>query len=206
MAVKKPAPKRKKDREATIALISNAALSIFSKVGFDKATTKAISEKAGVAEALIIRYFGTKKGLLIALTKQYILEMEAEGISYPPQATIEDELACFCSLGLKSMFEAQKIFKVVLVHSLLDENFSKDLKAALPEKEINPEFAKRLDAFRKKGQIPENFCNMQIMIDLKIKLMSYFLLGKPILGLSASESEEHLVSVTRIYAAGLRKK
>jgi AcrR family transcriptional regulator len=206
MAAEKPAPKRKKDREATMALISNAALSIFSKVGFDKATTKAIAVKAGVAEALIIRYFGTKKGLLISLTKDYIIEIEKEPVLYAAQETIEDELEYFVSFGLKNMLGFEKIFKVVHTHSLLDEGFAKDLKAALPEKRMNPVILERFDDFRKSGQISENFTNEQIYHDLKFHMLGHFLLSKPILGISSADSRENMVKSVRIYATGLRTR
>jgi AcrR family transcriptional regulator len=57
MATKRlPAEERKKQ-------ILKCATRVFAKKGYHGATTKAISEEAGIAEALIYRYFGSKKGL-----------------------------------------------------------------------------------------------------------------------------------------------
>jgi AcrR family transcriptional regulator len=51
-----PAEERKKQ-------ILRCAISVFAHKGFHGATTKRISEEAGVAEALLYRYFGSKRGL-----------------------------------------------------------------------------------------------------------------------------------------------
>ncbi len=57
MATKRlPAEQRRKQ-------ILKCAIRVFAKKGYHGATTKKISEEAGVAEALIYRYFGSKQGL-----------------------------------------------------------------------------------------------------------------------------------------------
>lgn len=51
-----PAEERKKQ-------ILQCAIRVFAHRGYHGATTKRISEEAGVAEALLYRYFGSKRGL-----------------------------------------------------------------------------------------------------------------------------------------------
>ncbi len=46
--------------------IIEAALRLFGEVGFTRATTRAIAEKAGVNEVTLFRHFGNKKTLLLA--------------------------------------------------------------------------------------------------------------------------------------------
>lgn len=43
-----------------------AARALFDELGYDRATTREIGERAGVDAALIARYFGSKEGLYIA--------------------------------------------------------------------------------------------------------------------------------------------
>lgn len=204
MASKTLAPKRKKDRDLTTELIKEAALIIFSKVGFDKATTKAISEKAGVAEALIIRYFGSKKGLLFALTKEYVDQIELMDYDFPIQETLEDELEKQLLFGLKKILYSKKIFKVVMVHSLLNEQFNKELKETIPQKSPSPKVLERLNHFRKRGAISDKISNEEILADLTIQLMGHFLLAQPIMGLASEVSEGFLARGARIYARGLK--
>mgnify|MGYP000852017104 FL=1 len=57
-------PKTRKDR------ILDAALRIFAEKGFQNATITEISKKAGVSEATIYEYFGTKEDLLFAIPEK----------------------------------------------------------------------------------------------------------------------------------------
>jgi DNA-binding transcriptional regulator YbjK len=54
---------KKRSRKKSSQRILQAALEIFSKVGYDAATTKMISKRAGLNESLIQRYFTSKSNL-----------------------------------------------------------------------------------------------------------------------------------------------
>jgi|SRR5208283_2138248 TetR/AcrR family fatty acid metabolism transcriptional regulator len=60
----KSRPKTRKDR------IMDAALRIFAEKGFQNATITEISKEAGVSEATIYEYFGTKEDLLFAIPEK----------------------------------------------------------------------------------------------------------------------------------------
>ena len=60
----KSRPKTRKDR------IMDAALRIFAEKGFQSATITEISKAAGVSEATIYEYFGTKEDLLFAIPEK----------------------------------------------------------------------------------------------------------------------------------------
>jgi TetR/AcrR family fatty acid metabolism transcriptional regulator len=60
----KSKPKTRKDR------IMDAALRIFAEKGFQNATITEISKEAGVSEATIYEYFGTKEDLLFAIPEK----------------------------------------------------------------------------------------------------------------------------------------
>jgi len=52
--------------ESTRELLIQAAISVFGRVGFDAASTRALAEAAGVNQALISYHFGGKEGLYLA--------------------------------------------------------------------------------------------------------------------------------------------
>ncbi|MEZ5078632.1 MAG: TetR family transcriptional regulator [Solirubrobacterales bacterium] len=58
--------RRRHDSEATREALLRAAREIFDECGFERATTRAIGERAGVDAALIARYFAGKEGLFLA--------------------------------------------------------------------------------------------------------------------------------------------
>jgi AcrR family transcriptional regulator len=60
------AARRPHDAEASRRALLDAAREIFDAVGYDRATTREIGERAGVDPALIARYFDSKEGLFIA--------------------------------------------------------------------------------------------------------------------------------------------
>lgn len=63
-----PVPKgrRRRDAQASREALLAAARELFDAVGYDRATTREIGERAGVDAALIARYFGSKEGLFLA--------------------------------------------------------------------------------------------------------------------------------------------
>ena len=67
--VRDRAPPRKRDAEATRAAILGAALSQFSRLGYDHVALRDIAGEAGVDVALVKRYFGGKEGLFTEALK-----------------------------------------------------------------------------------------------------------------------------------------
>jgi AcrR family transcriptional regulator len=58
--------RRPHDAEASRAALLEAAREVFRELGYERATTREIGERAGVDPALIARYFDSKEGLFIA--------------------------------------------------------------------------------------------------------------------------------------------
>ena len=63
---KATAARRPHDAEASRRALLDAAREVFDEVGYDRATTREIGDRAGVDPALIARYFDSKEGLFIA--------------------------------------------------------------------------------------------------------------------------------------------
>jgi AcrR family transcriptional regulator len=63
---KASAARRPHDAEASRRALLEAAREVFDEVGYDRATTREIGDRAGVDPALIARYFDSKEGLFIA--------------------------------------------------------------------------------------------------------------------------------------------
>jgi len=58
--------RRPYDANASRQALLSAARGLFDEVGYDRATTREIGERAGVDAALIARYFESKEGLFLA--------------------------------------------------------------------------------------------------------------------------------------------
>ena len=70
--------------DARRAQLLDAATRAFSELGYRGATTKAIAGEAGVAEALIYRYFPSKEALFIA-----VVERTASRLVHATRATLD---------------------------------------------------------------------------------------------------------------------
>ncbi|HEY1356196.1 MAG TPA: TetR family transcriptional regulator [Solirubrobacterales bacterium] len=79
--------RRPHDSEASREALLQTARRVFDEVGYERATTREIGERAGVDPALIARYFDSKEGLFLAAIAE-----PAEGeeeIDGDPRALVE---------------------------------------------------------------------------------------------------------------------
>ncbi|HEX4752784.1 MAG TPA: TetR family transcriptional regulator [Solirubrobacterales bacterium] len=83
---KATATRRPHDADASRRALLDAARGVFDEVGYDRATTREIGERAGVDPALIARYFDSKEGLFIAAIAAG--SAEEEGIDFAPRALV----------------------------------------------------------------------------------------------------------------------
>jgi AcrR family transcriptional regulator len=76
------APRRKHDSEATKAALLQAAAELFAERGFDQTTVRDVGARAGVNQALLFRYFGSKQELFAEVlnhhSKALLDELPAE--------------------------------------------------------------------------------------------------------------------------------
>jgi AcrR family transcriptional regulator len=62
---------RRRDPEAKRARLLEAARSLFAEEGFEATSTAAIARRAGVSEGIVFHHFGSKHGLLAAVSEDY---------------------------------------------------------------------------------------------------------------------------------------
>jgi AcrR family transcriptional regulator len=144
-------PKRR-NREESTQRILQAGLKIFSEVGYDAATTKMISKRAGLNESLIQRYFKSKSNLLVEVTYSCIDALSKEK-PYPPAETPQEEIYRFLVNKLESINKNIKFFRVILSRILVDSQMGLELQKRKPSDLF---FAERLSLLQKKGLIRAN--------------------------------------------------
>jgi AcrR family transcriptional regulator len=80
--------RRPHDAAASRRALLDAGRSLFDEVGYERATTREIGERARVDPALIARYFGGKEGLFLAAIAEGPVGVNAEQIDFEPHALI----------------------------------------------------------------------------------------------------------------------
>ena len=122
----KPSLPKKRDRAESTRKFMQAALEVFSEVGFDAATTKGIAQRAGLNESLIQRYFGSKAGLLNSVIQHFA---ETQRIApYPAGETVEEEIFNYLTTEYATTTKSPAFVRVAF-HSILNNpTFMKSLE------------------------------------------------------------------------------
>ncbi|HZO05179.1 MAG TPA: TetR family transcriptional regulator [Solirubrobacterales bacterium] len=130
--------RRPHDAEASRAALLSAAREVFREVGYERATTRAIGERAGVDPALISRYFRSKEGLFMAA----IAEMDSAEteIDYEPQTFVAYMLEYWEERGHSPVSRA-------LVSPALTEDVRRQVSAMVGELLVKGE----AEALRERG-------------------------------------------------------
>ncbi|MFF9350870.1 TetR family transcriptional regulator [Streptomyces sp. NPDC014734] len=84
-----PSQERRRDAAATRRRLLEAGRDLFAEHGYERTTVRTIAERAGVNQALLFRYFGSKQGLLTEVLAQGGLEQLR---STPPEELFEAAL------------------------------------------------------------------------------------------------------------------
>lgn len=122
MKPEKTVSKTRNRAESTQKLLQ-AALEVFSEMGFDAATTKAISQRAGLNESLIQRYFQSKAGLFNALVHLYA--QRTLSLSYPPGRDLEEEIFNFLKARYEQDTQSPDFVRVGFHRVMSDPPFAK---------------------------------------------------------------------------------
>ena len=112
---KEKQPKRTNRVQLTRERILKAAAEIFSAEGYTGATTRAISEAAGVSELSLFRHFGSKKKLFLTVIQlnSAIPAIEST-LSNSLTGSLQDDLRMIGSKFLKSLLEKRKSILMTL--------------------------------------------------------------------------------------------
>lgn len=111
----------KHDKGGRQRCLIEAATQVFAEKGFDAATTREVAERAGCSEGLIHRYFGGKRGLLIAIlnaTGETLYEDRAERC--PAQDSVEAEVEQLLVWPLQRYWERRDFMRVAVSQSVID--------------------------------------------------------------------------------------
>src|ERR1700728_545083 len=142
--------KRHYDSGKTRKSLTSAAIDLFSKIGYDAATTRGIAKKAGVNESLIQRYFANKLGLFSTVVNECHQKFLGN-LPYEPAETVEEELLQFFNFRLELIKKEKKLYRVILSRALLDKNIAGQMQN-ITQNGV-PNLVGRLEALQRKGLI-----------------------------------------------------
>lgn len=86
---REPVTDRVRDRPRSEARILASARLLFARLGYDRATVRAIAAGAGVNPGLVVRYFGSKDALFTAVTASTVM-LDVDHIVHGPAAGLAE--------------------------------------------------------------------------------------------------------------------
>jgi AcrR family transcriptional regulator len=127
-----PLPRGKHAKDQRQRALVEAATAVFAEHGYDAATTREVAERAGCSEGLIHRYFGGKRGLLLAIVEGKVAEaVEAIMSGLPECDTVEEEINQIISLHLTAMWEHRDLMRVCVSRAIVDPELGRRINEGM---------------------------------------------------------------------------
>lgn len=194
---------KKRDRSASEERLLAAGIEIFSKYGFNGATTKMIAKKADVNESLIGRYFDGKEGLLLSIVERFIIELRTEELPYPPQPSLVEELQCYTECKTCHSDNRESIVKIIISQALTDSKFRKKALERIPMFE-DPGLLARLKDLIEKGELPATANIQQICAEVQTYLHGAYLFDLILSEMPREKVSERARNFIVNYARGIK--
>jgi AcrR family transcriptional regulator len=140
--IKKPA--RSKDRAQTEQRLICAAEKVFSKVGYEGATTRIIAQEAGINISLINRYFDGKYGLMVAVVRARQDFFKEQELAYPVQPDLRSELVNYGQFLIDRYLKEIHLIRICVSQFLTDAKFLKKFREVLVDRSFNVHLERRL--------------------------------------------------------------
>ncbi len=143
----------KHDKDQRRQCLIEAGTDVFAEYGFDAATTREVAERAGCSEGLIHRYFGSKRGLLLA-----ILEHKAEHViassdeAMPERATLAEEIEQMLISPFEMYWEQRNFMRVSVSQAAIDKDVGHVIGDHINGNKVKF-FAARLRRHQDRGEI-----------------------------------------------------
>ncbi|PKA16189.1 TetR/AcrR family transcriptional regulator [Leptospira haakeii] len=194
---------KKRDRKATETALMKAGIQVFAKKGYDAATTKDIAKTAGANEALIMRYFGGKKGLLEAiLTRTDDLGDSAAG-DETKQLHLDEALVESITERCSDFKHYSDFMKVAVSRIILDPDVSRIIQTKIYTKAL-PEMIHELEKFKKGGEIDPKADLKSVAFGISSLTFALGFMAQVVYKIPESEIKATIKEMVRILQKGLK--
>jgi AcrR family transcriptional regulator len=146
---------RERGREISMRKLIKAGREVFSEVGFNGATTRMLSDRSGVNESLINRYFNGKSGLFLAVIMEFICEAKESELNYPRGETLHQEIENYLKFNAEQAVKHRDFMRIILSRLATDSGIRDQVNQCIKSmmKEDCSAIVTRLREFQKKGEI-----------------------------------------------------
>jgi len=146
----------KHDKQQRRQAFIDAATHVFGEKGYECATTREIAELASCSEGLIHRYFGGKRGLLLAILESK-KQAAREGISAaaPERDDLLEEIERVMAWSLDYAWENRDFLRVSVAQGIVDPEIGRFIGAVLNKQRVAI-FREKLLRHQRAGRIDQD--------------------------------------------------
>ena len=111
----------KRDKQRRQRSLIDAANAVFAERGYDAATTREVAKRAGCSEGLIHRYFGGKRGLLLAVMESKATAvLEGFSSALPDRDNVREDIEQALLWPLGVLWEHRDFLRVAVAQATID--------------------------------------------------------------------------------------
>jgi len=143
----------KRDKAKRQLSLIDAANAVFAERGYDAATTRAVAERAGCSEGLIHRYFGGKRGLLLA-----VMESKATAVldgfssALPDRDDVREDIEQALLWPLGVLWQHRDFLRVAVARATIDAELGHSVAGRIHNQRVSLVLQK-LQRHREAGRI-----------------------------------------------------
>ena len=183
-----------------------AATAVFAEHGYEAATTREVAERAGCAEGLIHRYFGGKRGLLLAIYGGKIPEMaDALRSALPDRDTVEEEIESILLWDLGGMWEHRDFMRVGISQAIIDPELGRTIRDGIHQTRVDL-IAEKLRRHRSAGRVRPD-ADLEAVAQAIVALgFSAGFLAQVVFEMSSDNARRIVSEVTKVLARGIARE
>jgi len=198
-----PLPQGKRDKDRRQHSLVEAANAVFAEHGYDAATTRAVAERAGCSEGLIHRYFGGKRGLLLAVMEAKAAEvLDQFSAALPDRDNVQEDIEQALLWPLGVLWEHRDFMRVSVAQATTDPELGRSVAGRIHNQRVRLVLEK-LRRHREAGRIRHD-------IDLEAAAQAVagfgFMLGfmgQVVIGMDREYAQRITVAFASLLARGI---
>jgi len=143
----------KRDKQRRQRSLIDAANAVFAERGYDAATTREVAERAGCSEGLIHRYFGGKRGLLLAVMESKATAvLEGFSSALPDRDNVREDIEQALLWPLGVLWEHRDFLRVAVAQATIDAELGHSVAGRIHNQRVSLVLEK-LQRHRETGRI-----------------------------------------------------
>jgi AcrR family transcriptional regulator len=128
----------KRDKQRRQRSLIEAANAVFAEHGYDAATTREVAERAGCSEGLIHRYFGGKRGLLLAVMESKAAAVLDEfSAALPDRDNVQEDIEQALLWPLGVLWEHRDFMRVSVARATIDPELGHSVAGRIHNQRVN---------------------------------------------------------------------